>query len=161
MIIKFKNNDKIYNNLKQNNMKIAQHNFMPNLNAIIDDVMGSETFESVKRNLISNTPLANIFETETAHVIELAIPGIKKEDVTIDLHENKLTIALVKKENSIEKTILKERKEFNYSKFSRAFNLPKNIDFEKIEAKNENGILSIIIPKKEEEIKKNRTITIK
>ena len=141
-------------------MKIAQHNFRPNLNAIIDNVMGSETFESVKRNLISNTPLDNIFETETAHAIELAIPGIKKEDVTIDLHENKLTIALVKKENSIEKTILKERKEFNYSKFSRAFNLPKNIDFEKIEAKNENGILSVTIPKKEEEIKKNRTIAI-
>lgn len=129
-------------------MKIAQHNFRPNLNAIIDNVMGSETFESVKRNLISNTPLDNIFETETAHAIELAIPGIKKEDVTIDLHENKLTIALVKKENSIEKTILKERKEFFYSKFSRAFNLPKNIDFEKIEAKNENEILSITITKK-------------
>jgi HSP20 family protein len=48
----------------------------------------------------------------------------------------------------------------SYSKFSRAFNLPKNIDFEKIEAKNENGILSVTIPKKEEEIKKNRTIAI-
>jgi HSP20 family protein len=161
MIIKFKNNDKIYNNLKQNNMKVAQHNFMPNLNAIIDDVMGSQTFETVKRNLISNTPLANIFETEIAHVIELAIPGVKKEELTIDLHENKLTIALAKKEDSVEKTTLKERKEFNYSKFSRAFNLPKNINFEKIEATNENGILTVTIPKKEEEIKKNRTITIK
>ena len=142
-------------------MKIAQHNFMPNLNAIIDDVMGSETFESVKRNLISNTPLANIIETETAHIIELAIPGVNKEEVTIDLKENKLTIGLAKKEESVEKTNLKERREFNYSKFSRVFNLPKNIDFEKIEAKNENGILTVTIPKKEEEIKKNRTITIK
>lgn len=161
MIIKFKNNDKIYNNLKQYNMKIAQHNFMPNLNSLIDDVMGSETFESVKRNLISNTPLANIIETETTHIIELAIPGVKKEDVTIDLKENKLTIGISKKEELIEKTNLKERREFNYSKFSRAFNLPKNIDFDKIEATNENGILTVTIPKKEEEIKKNRTITIK
>lgn len=161
MIIKFKNNDKIYNNLKQYKMKISQHNFMPHLNSIIDDVMGSETFETVKRNLISNTPLANIFETETAHIIELAVPGVKKEDVTIDLHENKLTIALAKTEETVEKTNLKERKEFNYSKFSRAFNLPKNIDFDKIEASNENGILTVTIPKKEEEIKKNRTITIK
>ncbi len=142
-------------------MKIAQHNFMPNLNAIIDDVMGSETFESVKRNLISNTPLANIFETENAHIIELAIPGVKKEEVTIDLHENKLTIGLAKKEETTEKTSLKERREFNYSKFSRAFNLPKNIDFDRIEATNENGILTVTIPKREEEIKKNRTITIK
>ena len=142
-------------------MKIAQHNFMPNLNAIIDDVMGSDTFESVKRNLISHTPLANIFETETAHLIELAIPGVKKEEVAIDLNENKLTISLAKNEETVEKTSLKERKEFNYSKFSRAFNLPKNIDFDKIEATNENGILTVTIPKKEEEIKKNRTITIK
>lgn len=142
-------------------MKISQQNFMPHLNSIIDDVMGSETFETVKRNLISNTPLANIYETEIAHVIELAIPGVNKEDVTIDLHENKLTIALAKKEETVEKTTLKERKEFNYSKFSRAFNLPKNIDFDKIEATNKNGILTVTIPKKEEEIKKNRTITIK
>lgn len=142
-------------------MKIAQHNFIPNLNAIIDDVMGSETFETVKRNLISNTPLANIFETETAHIIELAIPGVNKEDISIDLTENKLTISLVSNEESTEKSILKERREFKYSKFSRAFNLPKNIDFEKIEAKNENGILTVTIPKKEEELKKNRTITIK
>lgn len=141
-------------------MKIAQHNFMPNLNAIIDDVMGSETFESVKRNMISNTPLANIVETEIAHIIELAIPGVKKEEVTIDLHEKKLTVALTKKEDPEEKMNLKERREFNYSKFSRAFNLPKNINFDKIEAKNENGILSITIPKKEEKIKKNRTIAI-
>ncbi|MEN8928760.1 MAG: Hsp20/alpha crystallin family protein, partial [Flavobacteriales bacterium] len=143
------------------NMKIAQHNFMPNLNTILDEVMGSETFETVKRNLVSNKPLANIYETETAHLIELAIPGVKKEDLTIDLHENKLTISLSEKETTTEKTNLKERKEFNYSKFSRAFNLPKNIDFDKIEAKNENGILTVTIPKKEEEIKKNRTITIK
>jgi HSP20 family protein len=161
MTIKFKNNNKIYTNLKQNNMKVAQHNFMPNLNALIDDVMGSQTFETVKKKLISNTPLANIFETEIAHVIELAIPGVKKEEVTIDLKENKLTIALAKKEDTVEKTTLKERREFNYSKFSRAFNLPKNINFEKIEATNENGILTVTIPKKEEEIKKNRTITIK
>ena len=142
-------------------MKVAQHNFMPNLNALIDDVMGSQTFETVKKKLISNTPLANIFETDIAHVIELAIPGVKKEEVTIDLKENKLTIALAKKEDTVEKTTLKERREFNYSKFSRAFNLPKNINFEKIEATNENGILTVTIPKKEEEIKKNRTITIK
>lgn len=141
-------------------MKIAQHNLMPNLSTFIDDVLGSETFETVKRNLISNTPLANIFETETAHLVELAVPGVKKENISIDLKENKLTVSLAQESNSEEKTHLKERREFNYSKFSRAFNLPKNIDLDKIEAKNEHGILTITIPKKEEEIKKNRTIVI-
>jgi len=142
-------------------MKFTQHNIMPNLSNLIDDVLGSETMETVKRNLISNTPLANIMETETAHIVELAVPGVNKEDIKIDLMENKLTVSLSKEEVADEKTNLKERREFNYSKFKRAFNLPKNIDLDKIEAKNENGVLTITIPKKEEEIKKNRTITIK
>ena len=142
-------------------MKFTQHNIMPNLSTLIDDVLGSETMETVKRNLISHTPLANIMETETAHIVELAVPGVNKDEIKIDLMENKLTISLSKNEVAEEKTNLKERREFNYSKFKRAFNLPKNIDADKIEAKNENGVLTITIPKKEEEIKNNRTITIK
>ena len=141
-------------------MKIAHNNIMPNLSTFIDDVLGSETFDSVKRNLVNNTPLANIFETESAHLIELAVPGVKKEDIKIELVENKLTISLSQSETSDEKPNLKERREFSYHKFSRAFNLPKNIDKEKIEAKNEHGILTVTIPKKEEELKKNRTIAI-
>jgi HSP20 family protein len=53
------------------------------------------------------------------------------------------------------------RKEFSYNSFKRSFNLPKLVDIENIEATNENGLLTILIPKKEEEIKKNKLIAIK
>lgn len=141
-------------------MKFTQHNIMPNLNTLIDDVLGSETFETVKRNLMNQVPLANIYENDTSHIIELAVPGLNKKDIKIELLENKLIIsAEVKKETKEnEKSV---RKEFSYQTFKRSFNLPKLVDMEKIEAKNENGLLTVSIPKKEEEIKKNKLITIK
>lgn len=141
-------------------MKITHNNFIPGFTNLIDEVFGQETLDTVKRNLMSQTPLANIHENETSHVIELAVPGVKKEDIKIELADNKLTISAdVTKEETTEneKSV---RKEFSYHSFKRSFNLPKLVDTEKIEAKNENGLLTVLIPKKEEEIKKNKLIAI-
>ncbi len=141
-------------------MKITHNNFIPGFTNLIDEVFGSETMDTVKRNLMSQVPLANINESDVSHTIELAVPGLKKEDIKIELKENRLTISAdVKKEANKENT-KNVRKEFSYHSFKRSFNLPKLVDIEKIEAKNENGLLTVIIPKKEAEIKKNKLITI-
>ncbi len=141
-------------------MKITHNNFIPGFTNLIDEVFGQDSMETVKRNLMSQVPLANIQENETTHSIELAVPGLKKEDIKIELKDNKLTIsANVKKEETTENE-RSVRKEFSYHSFKRSFNLPKLVDTEKIEAKNENGLLTVLIPKKEEEIKKNKLIAI-
>lgn len=146
-------------------MKITHNNFIPGFTNMIDEVFGADTMETVKRNLVSHVPLANIHESETAHSIELAVPGVKKEDIKIELKDNKLTISTeVKNEDSTSSDSVNHksvRKEFSYQSFKRTFNLPKLVDIENIEASNENGLLTVLIPKKEEEIKKNKLIAIK
>ncbi len=142
-------------------MKITHNNFIPGFTNLIDEVFGSETMDTVKRNLMSQVPLANIHESETSHTIELAVPGLKKEDIKIELKENRLTISADVKKEATPENNKNVRKEFSYHSFKRSFNLPKLVDTEKIEAKNENGLLTVLIPKKEEEIKKNKLIAVK
>ncbi|MDQ1087582.1 MULTISPECIES: Hsp20/alpha crystallin family protein [unclassified Siphonobacter] len=105
-------------------------------------------------------PAVNVKEVEGAFQIELAAPGLKKEDFKISVHENRLSIS-VKKESSNEETTEKySRKEFSYSSFQRSFMLPKTVDGEKIEASYTDGILNITLPKKEEAKVQPREISI-
>lgn len=104
------------------------------------------TFETV--NALSQ-PRVNIKENDTNFELELAAPGLHREDFTVDVHENNLT---VKMERKVEEEATEEkymRKEFSYTSFSRQFNLPKNVDVKAINAKYENGVLHIELPKME------------
>jgi HSP20 family molecular chaperone IbpA len=62
-------------------MKITHNNFIPGFTHLIDEVFGQDSMEIVKRSLTNQIPLANIQENETNHSIELAVPGLKKEDI--------------------------------------------------------------------------------
>jgi len=103
-------------------------------------------------------PAVNIKEAETGYQLELAVPGRKKEDFSIEVDNEVLTIsAEVKNEISSENEVHKvkfTRKEFSLSAFKRAFTLPETINTEKIEASYEDGILSFKLPKKEEALPK-------
>ena len=96
-------------------------------------------------------PSVNIKESTDEFEVELAAPGFVKSDFNIELNHDVLTI-------SSEKKVDKEtnegqqfaRREFSYQSFSRSFTLPNTVDSEKIKAKYENGILRVMIPKKEE-----------
>ena len=107
-----------------------------------------------------------LLETEKEYKVELAAPGMTKEDFNIRIDEdNNLVISMEKKtENKEEKKDGRcLRREFSYSKFQQTMILPDNVDKEKISAQVENGVLAIELPKlSEEEIKKpERTIEIK
>lgn len=105
-------------------------------------------------------PAVNVKETEAGFSLEVAAPGLKKEDFKINLHENRLVIS-AKVENQSEETTGKyARKEFSYTSFQRAFVLPKSVDGEKIEATYIDGILHIALPKKEVEAKTVREIAV-
>jgi HSP20 family protein len=99
---------------------------------------------------IMNIPAVNITETKDDYKVSLAVPGMKKEDFNIDVDGNMLTISSEKEENMEEKDKKFTRKEYNYSSFSRTFTLPDEINKEKIEAKYEDGVLKVVLPRKEE-----------
>lgn len=110
---------------------------------------------------LEKTPAVNIYENETSFQIELAAPGLKKEDFKINLEKDVLSISADVKQESNTESIKVNRREFGFYSFKRSFNLPDLIDHSNIEAKYQDGILSLTIAKKEEEIVKTRVIEIK
>ena len=110
----------------------------------------------------ATAPAINVIETDKAYKLELAAPGMTKEDFSV---ENNLVISMEKKaENKEEKKDGRYlRREFSYSKFQQTMILPDNVDKDHISAQVENGVLNIELPKlSEEEVKKpDRTIEVK
>ncbi|WP_456459757.1 Hsp20/alpha crystallin family protein [Reichenbachiella sp.] len=129
-------------------------------NNLFDDLFNDRFFNNDVTVGKSFTPQVDISETEKAFELSFAIPGIKKNEINIDLNEGQL---IVSGERKFEEK--KEGKNFHsvetrYGSFSRSFHLPDNIDANKVEAKYEDGLLNITIPKDEKKIQK-KTIAIK
>ncbi len=95
-------------------------------------------------------PAVNITENKDNYLVSLAVPGMKKDDFKIDVDGNMLTISSEKEETKEEKEKRFTRKEYSYSSFSRSFTLPDEVNKEKIEAKYEDGVLKLSLPRKEE-----------
>jgi HSP20 family protein len=93
-------------------------------------------------------PAVNVKELDKVFEIEMAAPGLNKKDFKINIENGMMTIFTEKREEKEEKEENFTRREFNYSSFTRSFNLPENIDPEKIDAKYENGILKVLLNKK-------------
>ena len=102
-------------------------------------------------------------ELDSGFEIQVAAPGIKKEDFKINLERNVLTISSESKTENEEKDEngAFTRREFNYSSFSRSFTLPEMAEPEKIDAAYEDGILKIMVPKKEVTMQNVKTIEVK
>lgn len=110
-----------------------------------------------------STPKMNISENGQGYSIELAAPGMKKEDFTIRLTDNNtLELKMEKKSSQEEKKDEKNylRKEFSYQSYAQSFTLPDTIASEGIKASMNDGILTITLPKKEEKPKENKMIEI-
>ena len=106
----------------------------------------------------------NLKETDTQLEVELAAPGMKREDFKVEIDNNMLMISSEKEEEKEEKNKKDNyvRKEFNYQSFYRSFYLPDTVDENKIEANYKNGILHVMIAKKPGNQKKTmKTIPIK
>ena len=96
------------------------------------------------------SPAVDIFETESEIVVKAEVPGMERKDITLNLENNVLTL-------KGERRFLKEAKEENYHRiersyggFSRAFSIPATVDEEKIRADYQDGVLKIVLPKKEQ-----------
>ena len=136
------------------------------LPGILDDFFGNEWVDKTS----STAPAVNVIETDKEYKVEIAAPGLTRDDFKIDINEdNELTVSMekkVEKNEESEKEGKKHtylRREFSYSSLRQRMILPDNVNVDNIDAKMENGVLTIDIPKKtEEEKRKNmRQIDIK
>ncbi|UMB55034.1 Hsp20/alpha crystallin family protein [Lutibacter sp. A64] len=124
----------------------------PTLSTWLDDFFNRD-FPSVFNSNFNTgitLPKVNIKETAEAYIVEMAVPGLKKSDFRIDLDNEVLAISTEIKDESEGKDENYTRREFGYSSFKRTFNLPESVNDEKINASYQEGILSILLPKKEE-----------
>jgi HSP20 family protein len=99
---------------------------------------------------VSKVPHVNIIDRPNEYQIELAAPGFKKEDFNIDVSGNYLTISLDKEDEYKTEDLNFTKREYNYYNFTRSFTIPEDVVFDTINAKYENGILKLLLPKKEE-----------
>ena len=130
--------------------------------SLLNDLFMDERLD-VLNSFRNNVPQVNIKESETNFMIELAAPGLKKEDFNIDLDDHVLTIATEQKSNEETKDEAHKytRREFSYTAFTRSFTLPDEVKIKDITARYTDGILAIEVPKDiEAKLEQKRTIAI-
>jgi len=126
----------------------------------------NDVFESVFNDslltdrLVSRVPAVNIAETDGDFQIELAVPGLKKEDFKINIDKNVLSISSEKKNENSQEGKKFSKREYSYTSFTRSFTLPETIDHNKIDAAYVDGILKLTIAKKEEAKVQSREIAV-
>ena len=130
------------------------------LPSVINDFFGNEWLTKA----MSSSPAMNIRETPTCYCVEIAAPGLTKDDFSVTINDdNQLVVSVQKNEEKGEKDDEGKylRREFAYTRFQQTMILPDNIEKENIEAKVNNGVLEIDIPKKAAIEEKAKTITVK
>ena len=123
------------------------------------ETMFNDSFLSDR--MISRVPAVNICETQDHYLIEMAAPGLNKEDFNIKLDKNLLTVSFEQKKESNTQDRQYNKREFSYSSFVRSFALPDSADDAQIEASYTNGMLNIHVAKKDEAKQIVRQIEIK
>jgi HSP20 family protein len=127
----------------------------------------SDVFENffndsfISDRMISRVPAVNIAESEGHYHIELAAPGLKKEDFKLDLDRNVLTISAEKTTEQEDQEKQYNKREYSYTSFVRSFTLPDSVDDANIDASYTDGVLKIDVAKKEEAKSVHRQISIK
>jgi HSP20 family protein len=149
------NNAIISRHLNRNN----QNNWLP---SVFDDFFDDDWMKQAN----ATAPAINVKESKSDYTIEVAAPGMTKEDFNVSIDEdNDLVISMEKKNEKKEgnEESLYLRREFSYTKFQQAMLLPDDVDKEKIDAKVENGVLYLTLPKLAVEAQKSpkRLISVK
>ncbi|WP_276483231.1 Hsp20/alpha crystallin family protein [Paraflavitalea pollutisoli] len=117
-------------------------------NNVFDELFNQ--FPATWKDSSLHNPPVNIHETQDAYHVELSAPGLAKEDFQIKVEEGLLTIGYEKKEETKEEGYKTVRREFATRSFKRSFTVDENIDVDNIQAKYEQGVLKLHLPKKEQ-----------
>ena len=127
-------------------------NYVP---AYWDDFFNDRVFNSFDNTHKNNTlPAVNVLEEDKEFRIEVAVPGLSRDDFKIEVEDDVLTISSVEKEKKEDNKRNYTRREFSYRSFKRSFQLPETIDQDQIRASHEAGLLSLTLPKKDEVVQK-------
>ena len=115
---------------------------------LIDNFLNDDWVKNLYKK-VTATPAINVIETDSEYDMEMAVPGLSKEDLNVQVDENYLNISMEKKTETEHKNEKKNylRREFSTQQFFRSFELPENVEKEKITAKVENGVFKIALPK--------------
>tara|TARA_R110002012_G_scaffold55321_4_gene141240 strand:+ start:178 stop:603 length:426 start_codon:yes stop_codon:yes gene_type:complete len=125
--------------------------------SLMNEILRPDWFGGID-NFKESVPAANVKETETEYVLELAIPGRKKEDFNVEIDNDILTISSEVKSEENKEDDGYTRREFTFSSFKRVFSLSETISLDKINATYEDGILKFVLPKKEEALPKPKRL---
>jgi HSP20 family protein len=139
-------------NNKQNNA------LLPGFNDVFESIFNDTFFND---RMVTRVPAVNISESENNYHVELAAPGLKKEDFKLDLERNQLTISVEQAADHHDNQKNYSKREYSYSSFVRSFTLPESADDSRIDASYTDGILRIDIAKREEAKVQRRQIEIK
>ncbi|MDC6367432.1 MULTISPECIES: Hsp20/alpha crystallin family protein [Flavobacteriaceae] len=137
-------------------MSLVKRNklFFPSM---INDFMGPDWFGGID-NWNKPLPAVNIKDNKENFELELAVPGLKRDDFTVEVDNDILTISSETKSENEETKENYTRREFFHTSFKRAFTLPESVDGSKIDAKYEDGILRVFLPKREEALPKPKRL---
>ena len=116
--------------------------------------------DTQEKGISTFAPSVNTREGEFAYHLDVDLPGVKKEDIAVDVKDGRLSIS---GERNFKEEVKEEdyyKVETSFGKFTRSFDLPENVDIENIEANCENGVLEVLIPKLEK-VENVKTITVK
>ena len=136
----------------------ANNTLMPGFNDVFDSIFNDTFFND---RMVTRVPAVNISESESNYHVELAAPGLKKEDFKLNLERNQLTISVEQTSDHQDNQKNYSKREYSYSSFVRSFTLPESADDSKIDATYTDGILRIDIAKREEAKMVRRQIEIK
>ena len=129
---------------------------LPSLSSWIDDILNKNSDNHFVSNFNTGItlPAVNVLDNADEYIVEMAIPGLKKSDFDINLDNQILTISAELTEELENTGKNYTRREFGYSSFKRTFSLPKTVELDKIEAKYGDGLLKVMLPKRDEAKKK-------
>ena len=128
------------------NLIRKQPPFFPSL---IDDLINTDWNLKVP-SFSSTVPAVNIKELDSQFEIELAVPGMKKDDFEIEVEDGVLSISSTQEEEQVNEKGKFTRREFSYSSFRRSFTLPDSVNPTKIDATYKEGVLLVLLPKHKE-----------
>lgn len=131
---------------------------MPGFNDVFESIFNDTFFND---RMVARVPAVNISETADHFHLELAAPGLKKQDFRISLDQKVLNISVEQQNESKEEDKRFSKREFSYTSFVRSFTLPDVADHGRIEAAYEDGVLKVDIAKKEEAKMASRQIELK
>ena len=134
---------------------MGKRNWVENFFAETDDFLKNWNWD-----MKVDVPAINVKEEKDAFLIDVAAPGMKREDFKVEVDRGVLIISATTEEKKEEKTDTFRRQEFSYRDFRRSFWLPENIMADQIAAQYENGILMLKIPKMENVPEKAKTIKV-